>query len=89
MNVLVSEVKLCYNEDRFKFCDNLDDFVEQTLKFHTQENKNMYHFRVKEHTSHTTTMFQTYADNKAAPITMSKLYLVLARGLTPEEYAPR
>ena len=42
MIVLVSEVKLCYNEDRFRFCDNFDDFAEQTLKFQTQNSINKY-----------------------------------------------
>ena len=43
MIVLVSEVKLCYNEERFKFCDNFDDLTEQTLKFNTQNSINKYH----------------------------------------------
>ena len=43
MIVLVSEVKLCYNEDRNKFCDNFDDLTEQTLKFNTQNSINKYH----------------------------------------------
>ena len=63
MIVLVSKVKLCYNEDRFKFCDNFDDFAEQILKFQTQKSKNKYHFRVKEHISHTTNVCLSLSEN--------------------------